>query len=120
MSLEWITSFLTFFLGITLGILIQRYWLDRTSRAAKLESELTSLKHQHHQMLNRVALHKQESINIIKGFQAKSEGLIHHFESLVLEQTKELPKPTTSTETKDTHSHSKAEESLKVKEYAAS
>ena len=106
MNLEWTTSFLTFFLGIALGILIQRYWLDRNSRAAKLESELTALKHQHHQLLNRVAIHKQESMEIIKGFQAKSDRLFQHFERLTLEQTRALPGPSAASTTQDTHAHS--------------
>lgn len=91
MNLEWVTVFLTFILGFTLGILIQRYLLDKSSRAAKLESELVSLKNKHCTLIERVDLHRTTSMELIEDFQTKADLLARHYEELVLEEPKRLP-----------------------------
>lgn len=91
MNLEWITIFLTFFLGFTFGILIQRYLLDKSSRAAKLESELVNLKNTHCALIERVDLHRTTSMDLIEDFQTKADLLARHYEELLLEKPKGLP-----------------------------
>lgn len=91
MSLEWITSVLTFLLGIGLGILVQRYWLDKTSRAARLENELTGTRHAYLDLKSRIESHRDQSLDLIRDFQLQSKRMADHFENLVVDPLPALP-----------------------------
>lgn len=113
MSLEWVTSFLTFFLGIGLGVLIQRYWLDKTSRAALLESELTKVRHEYLELVKRIENHRNESLELIKDFKSQSDRISEHFESLSIEEMHALPGPLTQkTNSSKEHRREMSEEAL--------